>query len=155
MTDQDVMALARAADKASRAAQKISDQWDGARQIVQAITAAAPGGRVPAWLIRSMDSTYNRIMADTEAANQAASQAHQAWETARAEQMRQADPARTPAQFDEYRQSTTACCPRETIPDSCSCPDGCECMCRDCDCPADEGDEAEASVTVLEFRDEC
>lgn len=35
---------------------------------------------------------------------------------------------------DEYRQSATACCPRQTIPDSCSCPDGCECLCRDCDC---------------------
>jgi len=34
----------------------------------------------------------------------------------------------------EYRQSTTACCPRQTIPDSCSCPDGCQCLCRDCDC---------------------
>lgn len=31
-------------------------------------------------------------------------------------------------------QSTTACCPRETIPDSCSCLDGCECMCLDCTC---------------------
>jgi len=35
---------------------------------------------------------------------------------------------------DEYRQSTTACCPRETIPDSCSCPDGCGCLCQDCEC---------------------
>lgn len=34
----------------------------------------------------------------------------------------------------ERRQSTTACCPRETIPDSCSCPDGCACMCADCEC---------------------
>ena len=34
----------------------------------------------------------------------------------------------------EYRQSTTACCPRETIPDSCSCLDGCDCRCMDCDC---------------------
>jgi len=34
----------------------------------------------------------------------------------------------------ESRQSTTACCPRETIPDSCSCLEGCGCMCRDCDC---------------------
>lgn len=33
-----------------------------------------------------------------------------------------------------YRQSETACCPRETIPDSCGCPDGCDCMCADCDC---------------------
>lgn len=32
------------------------------------------------------------------------------------------------------RQSATACCPRETIPDSCSCPDGCTCMCLDCEC---------------------
>ena len=31
-------------------------------------------------------------------------------------------------------QSATACCPRETIPDSCSCPDGCDCLCADCDC---------------------
>ena len=36
------------------------------------------------------------------------------------------------------RQSVTACCPRETIPDSCSCPDGCGCLCWDCDC-ADKG----------------
>ena len=36
------------------------------------------------------------------------------------------------------RQSDTACCPRETIPDSCSCPEGCECMCRDCDCDSEE-----------------
>jgi hypothetical protein len=28
----------------------------------------------------------------------------------------------------------TACCPRETIPDSCSCPDGCGCHCMDCIC---------------------
>jgi hypothetical protein len=35
---------------------------------------------------------------------------------------------------DEYRQSTTACCPRQTIPDSCGCPDGCGCLCADCDC---------------------
>ena len=36
---------------------------------------------------------------------------------------------------DLYGQSTTACCPRETIPDSCSCPDGgCECDCLDCYC---------------------
>lgn len=40
---------------------------------------------------------------------------------------------------DEYRQSTTACCPRETIPDSCGCLEGCRCCCRDCDC--DEDDE--------------
>ena len=32
-------------------------------------------------------------------------------------------------------QSTTACCPRETIPDSCSCADDCMCECRDCECP--------------------
>ena len=35
---------------------------------------------------------------------------------------------------DYYHQSTTACCPRETIPDSCSCLEDCECMCTDCDC---------------------
>jgi hypothetical protein len=34
-----------------------------------------------------------------------------------------------------HYQSTTACCPRECIPDECSCPDGCECTCLDCDCP--------------------
>ena len=34
----------------------------------------------------------------------------------------------------DAEQSMTACCPRETIPDSCSCPDGCECMCLDCIC---------------------
>lgn len=37
-----------------------------------------------------------------------------------------------------YRQSETACCPRETIPDSCSCPDGCGCLCADCECPDPE-----------------
>ena len=31
-------------------------------------------------------------------------------------------------------QSTTACCPRETIPYSCSCWEGCICMCADCIC---------------------
>ena len=31
-------------------------------------------------------------------------------------------------------QSATACCPRQTIPDSCSCLEGCTCMCLDCDC---------------------
>lgn len=40
----------------------------------------------------------------------------------------------------EYRQSTTACCPRQTIPDSCSCPEGCSCQCQDCDC-GEEGDD--------------
>lgn len=35
---------------------------------------------------------------------------------------------------DEYRQSTTACCPRQTIPDSCSCLEGCGCLCADCEC---------------------
>jgi hypothetical protein len=40
----------------------------------------------------------------------------------------------------EYRQSTTACCPRETIPDSCGCPDGCACLCADCEC-GDDGDD--------------
>lgn len=34
----------------------------------------------------------------------------------------------------EFRQSTTACCPRDTIPDSCNCPDDCQCNCQDCDC---------------------
>lgn len=39
-------------------------------------------------------------------------------------------------------QSRTACCPRETVPDSCSCPDGCACLCMDCDCRLpDEGDD--------------
>jgi hypothetical protein len=36
--------------------------------------------------------------------------------------------------WDEYRQSTTACCPRQTIPDSCGCLEGCGCLCADCDC---------------------
>lgn len=46
-----------------------------------------------------------------------------------------------------YReQSTTACCPRQTIPDSCSCLEGCGCLCADCDCGAgcdcgDSGDD--------------
>ena len=46
---------------------------------------------------------------------------------------------------DEYRQSTTACCPRQTIPDSCSCPEGCGCLCADCECGTgcDCGDQAE------------
>lgn len=44
-------------------------------------------------------------------------------------------------QDDYYRQSDTACCPRETIPDSCGCLDGCECICRDCDCGGDEPDD--------------
>jgi hypothetical protein len=35
---------------------------------------------------------------------------------------------------DEDRQSATACCPRQTIPDSCSCLEGCGCICLDCDC---------------------
>lgn len=42
--------------------------------------------------------------------------------------------------LDEYRQSTTACCPRETIPDSCSCLEDCGCMCADCIC-ANWGEE--------------
>lgn len=42
---------------------------------------------------------------------------------------------------DWQKQSTTACCPRETIPDSCSCPDGCECLCSDCTC-GDAKDDA-------------
>ena len=37
---------------------------------------------------------------------------------------------------DGERQSTTACCPRQTIPDSCSCLENCTCTCRDCDCGA-------------------
>lgn len=36
--------------------------------------------------------------------------------------------------WSEYEQSTTACCPRQTIPDSCSCLEDCECMCADCIC---------------------
>ena len=46
-----------------------------------------------------------------------------------------------PDSADEYRQSVTACCPRETIPDSCSCLDDCDCLCFDCDC-MDADDEA-------------
>jgi hypothetical protein len=41
---------------------------------------------------------------------------------------------------DEHYQSVTACCPRETIPDSCGCPDGCGCHCQDCDCGEDDDD---------------
>ena len=33
-----------------------------------------------------------------------------------------------------FEQSATACCPRQTIPDSCSCLEGCACMCLDCIC---------------------
>lgn len=45
-------------------------------------------------------------------------------------------------------QSTTACCPRQTIPDSCSCLEGCSCLCRDCDCGTgcDDEDEPPASI---------
>ena len=32
------------------------------------------------------------------------------------------------------QQSMTACCPRQTIPDSCSCLEGCTCTCTDCIC---------------------
>ena len=39
-------------------------------------------------------------------------------------------------------QSETACCPRQTIPDSCSCLEDCGCMCLDCDC-AGWGEEHE------------
>jgi hypothetical protein len=51
-----------------------------------------------------------------------------------------------PEPWAEYRQSTTACCPRETIPDSCSCLEGCECLCADCECGCgcdcgDDGDD--------------
>lgn len=48
-----------------------------------------------------------------------------------------------PLPDDPYRQSTTACCPRQTIPDSCECPDGCDCLCNDCDCrlPEEEDDD--------------
>jgi hypothetical protein len=42
--------------------------------------------------------------------------------------------------FGDERQSTTACCPRATIPDSCSCVEGCECVCTDCIC-GNWGDE--------------
>lgn len=45
------------------------------------------------------------------------------------------------ASWDEYRQSMTACCPRQTIPDSCSCLENCQCVCRDCDCGEDDDDE--------------
>ena len=37
---------------------------------------------------------------------------------------------------DDERQSATACCPRQTIPDSCSCPENCACTCKDCACGA-------------------
>ena len=40
-------------------------------------------------------------------------------------------------------QSITACCPRQTIPDSCSCLEGCECICRDCDCQDSYDEDAE------------
>ena len=36
--------------------------------------------------------------------------------------------------YDDFGQSRTACCPRQTIPDSCSCLEDCECMCLDCIC---------------------
>ena len=38
------------------------------------------------------------------------------------------------APWGDEKQSTTACCPRQTIPDSCSCLEDCDCMCLDCDC---------------------
>lgn len=40
--------------------------------------------------------------------------------------------------WNDERQSATACCPRQTIPDSCSCLEGCECWCLDCDCLPDD-----------------
>jgi hypothetical protein len=42
-----------------------------------------------------------------------------------------------PDEMAEFRQSTTACCPRQTIPDSCGCLEGCGCLCADCDCGTD------------------
>jgi hypothetical protein len=42
---------------------------------------------------------------------------------------------------DWFHQSTTACCPRQTIPDSCECLEGCDCSCVDCDCPRDDDDD--------------
>lgn len=45
--------------------------------------------------------------------------------------------------MNDLEQSTTACCPRQTIPDSCSCLDGCECMCLDCIC-GNRGDDGES-----------
>lgn len=53
--------------------------------------------------------------------------------------------------MSEYglRQSTTACCPRETVPDSCSCPDGCRCHCFDCDCATDSVTPATDSVAAF------
>jgi hypothetical protein len=53
-----------------------------------------------------------------------------------------------------YHQSTTACCPRETIPDSCSCPDLCLCLCLDCDClDDDDQDDPCAVLTPEQFGD--
>lgn len=42
---------------------------------------------------------------------------------------------------DEFAQSATACCPRQTIPDSCSCLEGCGCLCADCECSWCDDDE--------------
>jgi len=42
---------------------------------------------------------------------------------------------------DYFEQSATACCPRQTIPDSCSCLEGCECVCLECTCGEDDGDD--------------
>ena len=54
---------------------------------------------------------------------------------------------------DYYRQSATACCPRQTIPDSCSCPEGCECMCTDCMCEnwGEDGEYWSCGPSLLEL----
>lgn len=52
---------------------------------------------------------------------------------------------------DEYRQSTTACCPRQTIPDSCSCLEGCTCPCLDCSC----GDDGELEADDRRYCAAC
>lgn len=50
------------------------------------------------------------------------------------------------------RQSDTACCPRQTIPDSCSCLEGCECVCRDCICGwCDEDEPWQSGPSLVEL----
>ena len=62
------------------------------------------------------------------------------------------------------RQSDTACCPRvvrisrsvaawETIPDSCSCLEGCECVCTDCICDnwGEDGESWSSGPSLVEL----
>ena len=54
---------------------------------------------------------------------------------------------------DMDAQSTTACCPRQTIPDSCSCLEGCDCMCTDCICDnwGEDGESWSSGPSLVEL----